>query len=92
VADCILLMSLDKVGHVGAWQKKLLMLINYAQQPSVVPVDTHVYQIAVRHYGLRAPSGKSPAMTPKIYADVANRLQNVWGPYAGWAHSVSVYY
>ncbi|KAG8967041.1 8-oxoguanine glycosylase ogg1 [Tulasnella sp. 419] len=69
VADCILLMSLDKA--------------------SVVPVDTHVYQIAVKHYGFRGSAGVKPNMTPKLYLDVATKLVNVWGDYAGWAHSVS---
>lgn len=69
VADCVLLMSLDK--------------------KEVVPVDTHVYQIAVRHYGLKGTSnGKKVTMTPKIYEDVNTRLFNVWGEYAGWGHSV----
>jgi N-glycosylase/DNA lyase len=29
-------------------------------------------------------------MTPKIYDDVNTKLLNVWGDYAGWAHSVCV--
>ncbi|KAG5653845.1 hypothetical protein H0H81_010118 [Sphagnurus paluster] len=71
VADCVLLMSLDK--------------------KEVVPVDTHVHQIAVKHYGLKSASasgGKKVAMTPKLYEDVNSKLFNVWGEYAGWAHSV----
>ncbi|GLB34859.1 putative N-glycosylase dna lyase [Lyophyllum shimeji] len=71
VADCVLLMSLDK--------------------KEVVPVDTHVHQIAVKHYGLKdasGPSGKKATMTPKIYGDVNTKLFRVWGDYAGWAHSV----
>ncbi|EJD42201.1 DNA glycosylase [Auricularia subglabra TFB-10046 SS5] len=74
VADCILLMSLDK--------------------REVVPVDTHVYQIALKHYGFRVPGSPTkggngkPAMTPKIYDAVANKFVDLWGDYAGWAHSV----
>ncbi|PBK78309.1 DNA glycosylase [Armillaria solidipes] len=68
VADCILLMSLDK--------------------KEVIPVDTHVHQIAIKHYGFKGSlKGKSP-MTPKLYEDVNSKLVNVWGDYAGWAHSV----
>ncbi|KAH7102276.1 DNA glycosylase [Auriculariales sp. MPI-PUGE-AT-0066] len=74
VADCILLMSLDK--------------------REVVPVDTHVYQIAVKHYSYRVPgspskgtNGKVP-MTPKIYDAVASKFVELWGNWAGWAHSV----
>ncbi|KAG6867000.1 hypothetical protein C0991_003916 [Blastosporella zonata] len=71
VADCVLLMSLDK--------------------KEVVPVDTHVHQIAVKYYGLKGShgsNGKKANMTPKLYDDVNTRLTNVWGEYAGWAHSV----
>ncbi|KAG6898339.1 hypothetical protein C0992_009014 [Termitomyces sp. T32_za158] len=69
VADCILLMSLDK--------------------KEVVPVDTHVHQIAMKYYGLKGSSnGKKVNMTPKLYEDVNAKLFNVWGDYAGWAHSV----
>ncbi|EIW85082.1 hypothetical protein CONPUDRAFT_48745 [Coniophora puteana RWD-64-598 SS2] len=70
VADCVLLMSLDK--------------------REVVPVDTHVHQIAIKHYGLRV-SGKAGAkatLTPKLYEDVNTKFVNIWGEYAGWAHSV----
>ncbi|PSR94115.1 hypothetical protein PHLCEN_2v4543 [Hermanssonia centrifuga] len=67
VADCVLLMSLDKT--------------------EVVPVDTHVHQIASKHYGL--PSSKAKVnMTPALYEQVNAKLTEVWGTYAGWAHSV----
>ncbi|KAG6874234.1 hypothetical protein C0995_003780 [Termitomyces sp. Mi166 len=69
VADCILLMSLDK--------------------KEVVPVDTHVHQVAIKYYGLKGSlNGKKVNMTPKLYDDVNTKLFNVWGEYAGWAHSV----
>ncbi|KAI0647304.1 DNA glycosylase [Trametes meyenii] len=67
VADCILLMSLDK--------------------REVIPVDTHVHQIAVKHYGLRG-TAKATNMNPKLYDEVCAKLAAVWGEYAGWAHSV----
>ncbi|THU87254.1 DNA glycosylase [Dendrothele bispora CBS 962.96] len=70
VADCVLLMSLDK--------------------REVIPVDTHVHQIAIKHYGLKgSANGKKINMTPKIYEEVNKKLVDVWGDYAGWAHSVS---
>ncbi|KAI0306353.1 DNA glycosylase [Multifurca ochricompacta] len=68
VADCILLMSLDK--------------------PEVIPVDTHVHQIAMKHYGFRGVSGAKQAMSPKLYDVISERFHGVWGDYAGWAHSV----
>lgn len=53
----------------------------------VIPVDTHVQQIAVKHYKLKGIKAKT-AMSPKLYEEVATRLTAVWGEYAGWAHSV----
>lgn len=52
-------------------------------------MDTHVYQIAVKHYGLRTPLKAN--MTPVLYAQVAQKLAGVWGDYAGWAHSVCMH-
>ncbi|ESK94507.1 n-glycosylase dna lyase [Moniliophthora roreri MCA 2997] len=67
VADCVLLMSLDK--------------------KEVIPCDTHVHQIAVKHYGVKGSFGKT-TMTPKLYEEINTKLVRVWGDYAGWAHSV----
>ncbi|KAF8212141.1 DNA glycosylase [Mycena galopus ATCC 62051] len=68
VADCVLLMSLDK--------------------NEVVPVDTHVHQIAIKHYGLKGSLNAKSTMTPKLYEEINTKLVGVWGAYAGWAHSV----
>ncbi|KAG9318813.1 acyl-CoA N-acyltransferase [Chiua virens] len=69
VADCILLMSLDK--------------------KEVIPVDTHVHQIAAKYYGFRSlGSSKKVNMTPKLYDEINSKLADNWGEYAGWAHSV----
>lgn len=57
-------------------------------QAEVVPVDTHVYDIARKHYGLSGSKVKAN-MTPQIYDQVNSKLTAVWGSYAGWAHSVS---
>ncbi|KAG8738724.1 8-oxoguanine glycosylase ogg1 [Ceratobasidium sp. 414] len=74
VADCILLMSLDK-------------FLN--QKAEVVPVDTHVQQIATKMYGFKSRAGRSKSMTPKLYSEIATKFADAWGPYAGWAHSVT---
>ncbi|TFK42396.1 DNA glycosylase [Crucibulum laeve] len=68
VADCILLMSLDK--------------------NEVIPVDTHVHQIAMKHYGMKGASGGKSNMTPKLYDELSSKLVGIWGDYAGWAHTV----
>lgn len=67
VADCILLMSMDKA--------------------EVVPVDTHVHDIAKKYYGVSGGKAKAN-MTPQLYDMVNTKLAAVWGTYAGWAHSV----
>ncbi|KAG8709137.1 8-oxoguanine glycosylase ogg1, partial [Ceratobasidium sp. 395] len=60
VADCILLMSLDKA--------------------EVVPVDTHVQQIATKMYGFKSRAGQSKSMTPKLYSEIATKFADAWGP------------
>ncbi|EKM55511.1 uncharacterized protein PHACADRAFT_96257 [Phanerochaete carnosa HHB-10118-sp] len=67
VADCILLMSMDK--------------------PEVVPVDTHVHDIAKKYYGFSGSKAKTN-MTPQLYDMINTRLTAVWGTHAGWAHTV----
>ncbi|KAF4460060.1 n-glycosylase dna lyase [Fusarium albosuccineum] len=51
-----------------------------------VPVDTHVWQIALRDYKF----GKSKAKTlnKAMYDAVGDHFRALWGEYAGWAHSV----
>ena len=90
VADCILLMSLDKV------LSKIPILFFYLGlhfvqtfQKEVVPVDTHVLQIALKHYGFKSMSRGKATMTPKLYEDLNHKFFSIWGDYAGWAHSVS---
>ena len=51
----------------------------------VIPVDTHVWQIATRDYKL-----KIKTLTQKTYQDVGDAFRKVFGEYAGWAHSGNV--
>ncbi|KAJ3119353.1 8-oxoguanine glycosylase ogg1 [Physocladia obscura] len=64
VADCILLMALDKY--------------------DAVPVDTHVWRIATRDYGV-TNGGKT--LSAKTYKIVGDRFREIFGQYAGWAQS-----
>lgn len=57
-------------------------------QKEVVPVDTHVYQIAIKHYGMKGMKGGKAALSPKLYEDVNAKFFSIWGQYAGWAHTV----
>tara|TARA_B110000240_G_scaffold26593_1_gene27539 strand:- start:3497 stop:5059 length:1563 start_codon:yes stop_codon:yes gene_type:complete len=49
-----------------------------------VPVDTHVWQLAVEHY---LPSLEGKTLTPKIMEKVEDTIVGVFGEYAGWAHN-----
>lgn len=50
----------------------------------VVPVDTHVLQIAVRDYKFKG----AKTMSAKAYHEVRKYLQSLFGEYAGWAQLV----
>ncbi|XP_065127384.1 N-glycosylase/DNA lyase isoform X1 [Paramisgurnus dabryanus] len=52
-----------------------------------VPVDTHVWQISRRDYNCDAGSTQK-TLTDKVYKDICDFFRNLWGPYAGWAHSI----
>lgn len=52
----------------------------------VVPVDTHVYQIAVRDYGLKG--SRDSTVGKAMYSKIREKLQEAWGQKAGWAHQV----
>ncbi|XP_041128800.1 N-glycosylase/DNA lyase [Polyodon spathula] len=52
-----------------------------------VPVDTHVWQIARRDYASQLGAGHK-TLTDRVYRDIGNHFRKLWGPYAGWAHSV----
>ncbi|KAL7274705.1 8-oxoguanine glycosylase ogg1 [Rhizina undulata] len=51
-----------------------------------VPVDTHVWQIALRDY--KFGKGKNKTLTKAIYDAVGDHFRELWGKEAGWAHSV----
>eukprot|EP00474_Spongospora_subterranea_P002634 CRZ03092.1 hypothetical protein [Spongospora subterranea] len=58
-------------------------------QLQVVPVDTHVLQIALKHYRDRIGSiTKSQTLTPKVYNQISTGFVSVFGELAGWAHSI----
>ncbi|KAI8142827.1 DNA glycosylase [Fennellomyces sp. T-0311] len=75
------LMSLSGVGPKVADCVCLMSL----DHPEAIPVDTHVWQIALRDYGF-GKKGKS--LTAKLYDQVGDHFRNLFGEYSGWAHSV----
>ncbi|GAQ83085.1 DNA glycosylase [Klebsormidium nitens] len=50
-----------------------------------IPVDTHVWQLAIRYY---TPELEGKSLTPRVHQAVADAFVKVFGPYAGWAHNV----
>lgn len=52
-----------------------------------VPVDTHVWQIAMRDYKFGGKS-KNKTLTKAMYDAVGDHFRDLWGNQAGWAHSV----
>ena len=53
-----------------------------------LPVDTHVWQIAIRDYNFKGLGKKQVSLTDKTYKLVGDSFRTVFGPYTGWAHSV----
>ncbi|KAF9364829.1 8-oxoguanine glycosylase ogg1 [Mortierella sp. NVP85] len=55
---------------------------------NVIPVDTHVWQIAVRDYRFRY-EGKVPKnISSAVYKAVGKHFFDLFGEYSGWAHTV----
>ena len=56
----------------------------------LIPVDTHVHQIALREYGRELSAGvrASKGVTKRVHEEVGQLFRGKFGEYAGWAHSV----
>ncbi|KAG0559183.1 hypothetical protein KC19_10G084800 [Ceratodon purpureus] len=54
-------------------------------QHHAIPVDTHVWQIAVRYL---LPELEGRKLTVKLHREVAEAFVQRFGSYAGWAHTV----
>ena len=54
---------------------------------NVVPVDTHVYQIAVRDYKFKSKKGMK-SLNRKEYYAIADHFRKIFGDFAGWAQSI----
>mmetsp|Transcript_1430 Transcript_1430/g.1546 ORF Transcript_1430/g.1546 Transcript_1430/m.1546 type:complete len:377 (-) Transcript_1430:3-1133(-) len=53
----------------------------------IVPVDTHVYQIAIRDYKFKGKKDLK-TMNKKTYHDIRLFFKEIFGEFAGWAQSV----
>ncbi|KAH1014853.1 N-glycosylase/DNA lyase isoform X1 [Dendroctonus ponderosae] len=60
-----------------------LMSLGHLQ---AIPVDTHIYQIAARFYMPKLVQQKT--VTEKVYNEIGDHFRELYGPLAGWAHTV----
>jgi N-glycosylase/DNA lyase len=57
-------------------------------QTACVPVDTHVWQIAVRDFSIGNDLQEAKSITPQIYASIGQRFHAFFGDHCGWAHQI----
>jgi len=76
--------SLLKLSGVGPKVADCILLMSL-DQPSSVPVDTHVFQIAKQYL---PHLNQTKTVTARVYAEIGDYFRNLYGEYAGWAHSV----
>lgn len=77
--------ELLKLAGVGPKVADCIALMSLDKK-NAIPVDTHVWQIGVRDYGLVGVKTKS--MTDKSYRLIGDHFRQLFGDTAGWAHSV----
>lgn len=76
--------ALQMLPGVGAKVADCVCLFSLDKH-GAIPVDTHVWQIARRDYGL-FPQAKS--ITPSVYTGIGDFFRSRFGEYAGWAHNL----
>lgn len=57
------------------------------EQPSLIPIDTHVANIAARHPAFPSRLKNKP-MSKQIYEETQEFLLSRWGPMGGWCQAV----
>ncbi|XP_071947831.1 N-glycosylase/DNA lyase-like [Antedon mediterranea] len=77
--------SLLKLKGVGPKVADCVCLFSL-DKTEAIPVDTHVWQITARDYMPKLTKTKS--LTAKVYQEIGNCYRQLFGQYAGWAHSV----
>ncbi|XP_044739065.1 N-glycosylase/DNA lyase isoform X2 [Chrysoperla carnea] len=60
-----------------------LMSLNHLE---AIPVDTHVYKIAIENYLPQLKKNKT--VTEKVYNDIGDHFRELFGNLAGWAHTI----
>ncbi|KAK7069571.1 8-oxoguanine glycosylase ogg1 [Halocaridina rubra] len=77
--------QLTSLSGIGAKVSDCICLMSMGHL-NAIPVDTHVFQIATRDYLPHLRSCKT--VTERVYKEIADHFRNIFGDYAGWAHSV----
>ena len=75
---------LQKLPGIGAKVADCICLFSL-DKPGAIPVDTHVWQIARRDYGLFT---QAKSLTPSVYKGIGDFFRDKFGLYAGWAHNL----
>ena len=76
--------SLLQLSGVGPKVADCILLMSL-DQPSSVPVDTHMFNIAKQYL---PHLSKNKTVTDKVYMEIGDHFRGLYGTYAGWAHSV----
>ena len=76
--------ELLKLSGIGPKVADCILLMSL-DQPSAIPVDTHVFQIAKKYLPHLA---KNKSVTDKVYKEIGDHFRGLYGSHAGWAHSV----
>ncbi|GLI60349.1 hypothetical protein VaNZ11_002470, partial [Volvox africanus] len=75
--------ALTELPGIGPKVAACICLFSLDKHQSI-PVDTHVWQIAVRYY---CPALRGKSLTKKIHGEIQQVFVERFGPYAGWAHN-----
>ena len=77
--------KLQKLPGVGRKVADCIALFSMGAH-ATVPVDTHIWALTKKIYAPRLKAAKN--ITDAICNEIADVYLNVFGEYAGWAHSV----
>lgn len=81
--------QLTQLTGVGAKVADCICLMSLGHL-SAIPVDTHIFQIAANLYMPHLLKNKTKTVTEKTYNEIGDHFRTLYGPLAGWAHTVNI--